>query len=939
MSCPTNILRFFVASVGVCLLSAACAEGGPLENPCLNPVRPQKAPSHAALKLVVDGEPKFVLVADVRGERRRFPYGWQRGYRSVENAAAAIVKNVKLATGKDVPVLQAGEKVPTGLLAVILGRCEPAEAAGAKADGLPKEGFVVRTFANGIAIVGDDSSLDPAYDPNDEKGKRRGTLWGAYDFIERFFGARFYNPGPDGSVHPPVKDLTVEPFAYADAPAFANRGCYYLRCPEKEASLALGVEIGPDDVNEYHEAMRDAKTEPFTSMHSPHPFPWIKGRPDRQACAFFTSPYGHHYFDPKDDMKCYYDVFGTEFADKLVESFKEFYAAEKPDRASLPYLNRHYVNFGQCDGGVGLADAMHVDVVKREGLITQENIALGYRGFLSDVYGRFYQYVAERLKKELPGKKLVVMPYSQYVYPPTQARFRKLPDNVEAGVCLGEMPMYFPDEARRAEAKRILAGWRETLGGRPAQEIWTYAANQNAFVVDCAAEQMGEMINYFGEDLGRFQVFHELGMLLTPLPDRRYTAVSFPHMTYLCLRAYWNPNFNKDAALDEYWRLYYGPAAKELKLVHRILREAYLRIAVPKRQKDPIYPKKVVDRVEQLLDAAAAKLADGTPERRRCETWTSMLRFEIKRQRKRALENPPYSDERLPDDAVDFEDEAQIAGEMAVQKRHYRGWACQRAIYNRSALLMGDRNCYGLNYLMDRPTDKQPAKTFINLMEPRMRAGFGREPINFFSLTVNDVPLAKTVPGADAFKTSVNDKEATVEMVIDYEGAKMAVVASVKKGSPLLHVTVRHVQGTKRVEGGRLAITCVPSRLHDTDKQGRRPPHAREAITAQGKTSGPREAGAKDVRLDLGPKDRYVIQQDAVFDGSDADKGFGPSYFGLPTDFSDVTSASLKLTTSYDTTLEFALKPGFRELSFTLLQVNERVSNDEFPVRFAELLK
>ena len=927
------MLRIVLAVV-VLACGAAFADD-PLANPCLNPVKPLKASAHADLTLVKGGEPQFVVLVDRAAERSRYPDGWQSRYRSAENAAAAIAKNVKLATGRDVAVLPADAKVPAGKLAVIVGRCAAAQAAGVTGEGLPKEGFVARSFAGGVAIVGDDTSLDPKYE-KDGKGVRRGTLWGAYDFLERFFGARFYNPGPDGSVHPPVADLVVKPFAYTDAPAFANRGCYYLRCPEKEASMALGVEIGKEDVAEYHEAMRDAKTEPFTSMHSPHPHPWVKDRPDRMDVAFFTSPYGHYHFDP-DPEKCYFDIFGTAFADKLIESYKEFY--RKPDTKSFPYLNRYYVNFGQCDGGVGLADAMHVDVVKREGLITQRNIDLGYRGFMSDVYGRFYKYVAERLKRELPDKKLVIMPYNQYVWPPTQERFRHLPDNVEAGVCLGDMPMYFPDEEKRAEAKRILAGWRSVLGGRAPKEIWTYAAGENAFVADCAAEQMGEMIRYFGEDLGRFQVFHELGMLLTALPDRRYTAVSFPHMTYLCMRAYWNPGFNAAAALDEYWRLYYGPAAADLRMVHRILREGYLRITVPKRQKDPIYPKKVVDRVEELLDAAREKLTADTPEMRRYETWTSMLRFEIGRQRARAAAHPPYEDDRLPPDALVFEDETLVRGDMGAMKRHYRGWAWTEAVYNRAALLMGDRNCYGINYLMNRPTDRKPARTIINLAEPRLRAGFGREPLNFLGLEVNGVPLARTVPGEGAFKVSATAAEAVAELIVDFDGAKLAVEARMKKGSPLLFLTVRQVPGSKRIESGKVTVSCVPSRLHDADREGRRPPHAREAVTARGRTAGPCTPDGDAVRVSLTEKDRYLIQQDAVFDGSSPEKGFGPSYLGLPADFSDITAATLTMTRSYDTTLVFTLKPGFREMTFSILQLNERVSNAEFPNRFSELMR
>jgi len=909
----------------------------PLMIPSLNPVKALEAPKHAPLVLVKDGEPRFVIVRDRAAERRRFPYGWQRGYRSAENAAEAIATNVFLATGRVVPILDADEKVPSGKLALLVGRSATTDKMGLDISKFPSEGFEIRSFAGGIAIVGDDTSLADVYDAKSPHGKHRGTLWAAYDFLERFFGLRVYNPGPDGAIRPQVKDLTMRPFAYRDAPAFANRGCYYLRCPRETTSKALGVEVSDVEIESYQNAMRLARTIAFTSMHSPHALPWVAHDPSRKEKAFFRSPYGHWYFDERDDMRCYFDVFGNDFADMLVDSYKEFFSSEKPDGKSLPYLNRDYVVFGQCDGGVGLADAMHDERVKRLGLITDANVKLGHRGYLSDVYGRFYCYVAERLKRELPDKKLIIMPYSQYVYPPTQKKYF-LPDNVEAGVCLGDMPKFFPNERRREAAKRILAGWREALGGRPAREIWTYSANNSAFIQDVAGEYIGEMINYFGEDLGRYQVFHELGLLLTELPDDRFTAMSFPHTTYLAMRFYWNPAFDAKAALNEFWPLYYGAAGKPLKQAHRVIKEAYLRLAVPKCEYDPVYPAKVVDRIEALLDEAKAAVAEGSPEARRYETYASILRFEIGRQRRRAKSRPPFEDPRLPEDALDFEDHAEIAGEMGVQFRHYNGWGREYLAYNRSALLMGDRNCYGINYLVNRPNGKDPAKTFINLVEPRIRAGWGREPQNFFGLEVNGKALASTMPGKDAFKTSVTENEATAEMIADYDGCVMSVTATVRKGSPLLFLKVRHAAGRK-VESCRLSLHCVPSELNAN--VGRKDqPHARELITAERTVKGPSAHGERMAPVELVDQDRYVILQDAVLDGTGYEKGFGPSLLTLPPKLSSlVSSAKVQLTTSYGVSTVFELKPTCKEFEVGLLQVNERVPNADFQGRFSALIK
>ena len=87
-----------------------------------------------------------------------------------------------------------------------------------------RDGFAIRTIGNNVLIVGDDDSKDPLKN-NQGYGlmPKRGSLFGTYDFLERFTGARFYFPGDMGTVTVPMKDWRLPTINIYDRPDFLQR--------------------------------------------------------------------------------------------------------------------------------------------------------------------------------------------------------------------------------------------------------------------------------------------------------------------------------------------------------------------------------------------------------------------------------------------------------------------------------------------------------------------------------------------------------------------------------------------------------------------------------------------------------------------------------------------------------------------------------------------
>ena len=70
--------------------------------------------------------------------------------------------------------------------------------------GFDRDGFVIRTSGNNILIIGrDDPKSRPVSDVNKTGNKGEwATLFGVYDFLERFAGVRYYFPGKLGNHFP-----------------------------------------------------------------------------------------------------------------------------------------------------------------------------------------------------------------------------------------------------------------------------------------------------------------------------------------------------------------------------------------------------------------------------------------------------------------------------------------------------------------------------------------------------------------------------------------------------------------------------------------------------------------------------------------------------------------------------------------------------------------
>jgi Glycosyl hydrolase family 67 N-terminus len=142
----------------------------------------------------------------------------------VKFAAKELQTFIAKATGVKIPITTQAEK---NNYAIILGDNALSRSFGIDVTRLPRDGFIIKTVGKNIIIAGiDDSKRDPTrmlkrgmWDNYYE----RGTLFGVYDFLERFADCRFFFPGKIGTVVPKRKELIIPRINIVDSPDYISR--------------------------------------------------------------------------------------------------------------------------------------------------------------------------------------------------------------------------------------------------------------------------------------------------------------------------------------------------------------------------------------------------------------------------------------------------------------------------------------------------------------------------------------------------------------------------------------------------------------------------------------------------------------------------------------------------------------------------------------------
>lgn len=574
----TTFQQFLVA-VGVMGLAwansgiSAGTEAGSANSP-LNPVKFSSTPSGSTLEFVKDGKPLANIVISKE---------MLKNHRSIElKAAKELQEHVKIATGAELPIV--ADNVATSGVHILIGESELTRQAKIGVEGLRPEGFRVKTFEGGLAIVGIlGGPTVPGTTPNNQ-----GSLFGVYDVLERYLGVRWYYPGEDGRIIPKHPDFIMSPVHYTDAPV-----------------RTLRTQLSGGDPGIYSRYRAGKSSVVDIRCHTPIRFTTLKPHPDCQELDLSGNRNAN--------MPCYGN---PKTAELFVQDVADFYekGVKTPwllwDNATLwgaPTDKVIYIS--PPDKGV----ACSCDYCKK---LFEPNADPLSRA--SKIMCQYVQHVAELVKKRWPDKTVYYLPYVNYTLPPAGL---KLPDNVVVCVCL----MYGVNDKEPSVAKahgEMIQGWKKATGRKVF--LWTYP---------CWPVEDTTLPFQYPHALQAFEKANNKNIEGEGLCGDYFDAQT-PSM-YCWWRLMWNPDFNVDAAIAEYVDLMYGPAKTPMNEILAMLTDRWEKVqwqkpltswhVSPKQIHEETMPRKETVHLKKLLADARVLAGAGTVERRRVDYFGAAL--------------------------------------------------------------------------------------------------------------------------------------------------------------------------------------------------------------------------------------------------------------------------------------------------------------------------
>ncbi len=590
------------------LIAAAAATAEPTQTPDLTPVRFLPAADHAPVVLVRDGRPHAVVYVAVPNPSTNLTL-----------LVDELVEAIRLSSGAR---LERVQTLSADQPAIIIGDCEESRQAGIVAADIPIEGFVIKTAAQRVFLVGSTQSLPKERIFNIKKHRPQyvndGTAWAVADFLERSIGVRWYWPVTAGGRSIlEQKTLTVPPVHYTDQPVFRMRdfsGAAYkdkgLRAlyfhKEGDPTLPLtllspraeAVELQPMLAGQ-----REGNSWPYVvKVHEP-----------QKLWKDFDKNLGKH---PE-----LHDMFALK-ADGTRHFSMFCYSSPK----TLDYLLKGCENAWEHDKSVSWVTATCVTISPADHAVQcfcepcrkLWEPAGGTYGRASKTMGVFVKRMCEEVKKRWPDKRVIYLPYWNYTNCPEGF---ECPDNLEVQMCTMAFGLMRQGGAR-ANMQKQLQAWSKVVGGKITTweyshrvPEWTYAPVQYPHLV---------------QDYYRANRDILAGSYLNAGTIREWSTGA--PTDYVWMKVLWNPDVDVDAILDRLCSRMFGKAGGTCQELLRLQCERFEKTPWPESNADvgylrggnfrAMYPPEVVTAMTALRERARREMVGDALAERRFAYWT-----------------------------------------------------------------------------------------------------------------------------------------------------------------------------------------------------------------------------------------------------------------------------------------------------------------------------
>jgi len=453
---------------------------------------------------------------------------------------------------------------------ILLGSNAHLEATGNEIDleGLGEEGFVIRTSPPHLIIAG---------------GRRRGTMYGVYAFLEEHLGCRWFTPVVSHIPH--VPHLEVGPIDERQVPILEYRDAFFLeaRDPDWAARNRLN---GTWSLAEEHGGR--VAFYPFG-----HSF-WALIPPEKH---FESHPEWFSLVDGERTLKGRYKrtqlcLTNEEMIQEAIRTVKEW-IRDHPEAK--------IISVSQNDGPGGWCECENCAALeKREG------------GAHSAPIIYFVNRIAQAIAEEHPDILIDTFAYSYSRKAPRS--LKPLPNVVirlTTGACCSHA---IGDEkcTLNADLREAINDWFRLTN---RIYIWDYIVNFRQYLMPFPN------LHVIGPNI-RFLVERGVRGIFEQGSGDVLTSDMAPLKAYLVAKLLWNPGYDEEKAIEEFLEAYYGAAAtamgKYLDVLRRHVEGSDYHSLHVRPFEPSVFPSylsaEVLAKAALLLDEAEALVA-GDPER------------------------------------------------------------------------------------------------------------------------------------------------------------------------------------------------------------------------------------------------------------------------------------------------------------------------------------
>jgi hypothetical protein len=471
-----------------------------------------------------------------------------------QGGAVELQKYIEQASGAKLPIVNEDKLTETENKApkIYVGPCNKTSGV-IDVSKLQPEGFVILTKEGDIFIVG--------HDVTDSGIVVTGTLYGVYEFLERFLGVRWLMPTTLGEVVPKTASVQVDDVNIKQQPLLWQRNIRDCHTHIEYGRMENTIKGWGGSVEGWQKFFARDITGPW----------FIRNRIGSRV----KLEYGHAY---------------NGWWDKYHVQYPDYFAMQSDGTRDNTNVREQF-----CTSNPGLWDLIAKEKIKElKGNPRQTAVSISpnddgdnkfcmcgkcaamdppgspklYEGAkrepgipLSDRHFKFYNEIAKRVGKEVPDRYLGA--YAYWPYKELPVTVKELEKNLLIGFV--GFDTYLNEESRQKD-RALWLGW-----GKLAKQLFI---RPNLFWYN-----MGVPVNYAQKYADDIRFMADNGMRAADFDGLIGNWGSEGLEYYVAAKLLWNPYADVNAIIDDYCKAAYGAGASAMKTYYDRLQQITNQIA------------------------------------------------------------------------------------------------------------------------------------------------------------------------------------------------------------------------------------------------------------------------------------------------------------------------------------------------------------------------